>query len=240
MQHGADITAPGWSWTLRRGSLMGASASVPESLGKEQAKALAGDKWDEAAFDAAADDGQITSEQFNAALRAHGAERAYREAISVDPKNVEARYNLGILLQHERNDVDGAERAYRDAIEVDPRCAVAHHNLGLLLQHERRDVDGAKRAYLKAAAAGLDEATFHGAMERLATLSVNLGLLQLEGERKDVDGAERAYRKAIEVDAKCAMAHYQLGHLLRHERKDVDGAERAYRKAMEIDRKYQV
>jgi hypothetical protein len=47
---------------------MGAvGGSIPETLTKDEAKALAGDKWDEAAFGAAAVDGKITAEQFNAA-----------------------------------------------------------------------------------------------------------------------------------------------------------------------------
>jgi len=46
----------------------GASTEIPETLNKEQAQALAGDKWDEAAFDAAATDGSITGQQFKDAM----------------------------------------------------------------------------------------------------------------------------------------------------------------------------
>jgi hypothetical protein len=45
---------------------MGAGASIPETLTKDQAKDLAGDKWDEAAFDAVATEGTITAAQLTA------------------------------------------------------------------------------------------------------------------------------------------------------------------------------
>jgi hypothetical protein len=55
---------------------MGAGSSVPETLTKDQAMELAGDKWDEAAFDATAADGVITAEQFSAAAAAGSAAAA--------------------------------------------------------------------------------------------------------------------------------------------------------------------
>ena len=53
---------------------MGAAAStnVPDTLTKEQAQAIAGDRFDEAAFDAAANDGIITKDAFLAGIPKSG------------------------------------------------------------------------------------------------------------------------------------------------------------------------
>ena len=66
--------------------------------------------------------------------RSRPREAAYRAAITADPRDANAHYNLGLLLENERKDFDGAEAAYRAAIAADPGHAHAHINLGLLLR----------------------------------------------------------------------------------------------------------
>ena len=48
----------------------GASTMLPELVDKQQAKAAAGDRFDEAAFDAAAVDGRVPREVFTSRLQA--------------------------------------------------------------------------------------------------------------------------------------------------------------------------
>ena len=73
-----------------------------------------------------------------------GAEAAYHAAIAADPGLADAHYNLGVLLEYERQDLDGAEAAYRAAIAVDPGFADAHCNLGALFatHAEQREASG--------------------------------------------------------------------------------------------------
>jgi hypothetical protein len=63
---------------------MGAGASIPETLTKDQAKDLAGDKWDEAAFDAVATEGTITAAQLTAAAApAEGEKKPRKRRLSL-------------------------------------------------------------------------------------------------------------------------------------------------------------
>lgn len=61
------------------------------------------------------------------------AETAYRRAIELDPKHVDAHVNLGRLL-HEAGRLAEAEAHYRRALEQSPDDHVAWFNLGVLLQ----------------------------------------------------------------------------------------------------------
>jgi len=138
--------------------------------------------------------------------------------------HISANFDLGFVLENERQDFDGAEAAYRAAIAADPEHANAHMNLGVLLENVRMDFYGAEAAYRAAIAADPGIALAHN----------NLGIL-LKAVRQDVDGAEAAYRTAIAADPGCAMAHYNLGFLLDDVREDFDGAVAAYHASIAAD-----
>lgn len=53
------------------------------------------------------------------------AELCYRDAIELDANNVQATYNLGVLLDSKGDDVGKAEERYRRAIELDPNNVLA-------------------------------------------------------------------------------------------------------------------
>ncbi|HEX5420420.1 MAG TPA: tetratricopeptide repeat protein [Gammaproteobacteria bacterium] len=57
---------------------------------------------------------------------------ALRKALAIDPNNVQASDELGILLRR-RGDFAGAEKAYRQALKTDPNYPLALYNLGVLL-----------------------------------------------------------------------------------------------------------
>jgi len=59
------------------------------------------------------------------------AERAYRQAIELDPSLSNAYTNLGNLL-YQRGDLEAARTQYERALEVDPKQPEAHYNLGFL------------------------------------------------------------------------------------------------------------
>ena len=62
------------------------------------------------------------------------AEEHYREAINLHWGSADAHYNLGCLLQHQRNDLVEAERQYRQAVTCDPAHGLAQYNLGWALE----------------------------------------------------------------------------------------------------------
>lgn len=57
----------------------------------------------------------------------NAAEVCYRDAIELDPNNVQATYNLGLLLDGRGEELGGgkAEARYRRAIELDPNNVLA-------------------------------------------------------------------------------------------------------------------
>ena len=65
------------------------------------------------------------------------AEAAIRAATVSNPELADMggllHFNLGVLLETLRKDIDGVEAAYRAAIAADPRITAAHYRLGRLL-----------------------------------------------------------------------------------------------------------
>ncbi len=92
------------------------------------------------------------------------AERAFRRAVSLQPRSDRLHNNLGynLLLQ---NQLDAAEAEFRRVLQLNPNSAPARNNLGMTLAR-RGDLDGARRQFL---ATG-DAATAHN----------NLGVVLME------------------------------------------------------------
>ncbi|MFM7449958.1 MAG: tetratricopeptide repeat protein, partial [Leptolyngbyaceae cyanobacterium] len=65
------------------------------------------------------------------------AERIFRQAISQDPKNAAAYYNLGLALYYQKK-LDEAVKAYNQAIALDPKFAAAYNNLGIALRAQNK------------------------------------------------------------------------------------------------------
>lgn len=45
----------------------------------------------------------------------------FKKAAADDPKHLNSRYNLGVVLLHDKNDIKGAIRAWEDYLALDPR-----------------------------------------------------------------------------------------------------------------------
>ena len=82
--------------------------------------------------------------------QAEKAETAYREALSLEPKNISALNNLALVLGADGRYTEAAE-LLRRAIEVYPEFAEAHGNLGGVLLR-RGELDAAMAAIHEAAA----------------------------------------------------------------------------------------
>ena len=76
-----------------------------------------------------------------------GAEKAFREAIGINPRHAMAHYKLGVILRNVKRDYDGAEDEFRDAIKHDSRHADAHYELGVILCDVRQNYGGAVKEF---------------------------------------------------------------------------------------------
>ena len=47
---------------------------------------------------------------------------AFDKAISADPSHEKSRFNKGIVLMHDLNDIDGAARAWEGLVEINPNA----------------------------------------------------------------------------------------------------------------------
>ena len=94
-------------------------AAAPQA----RARATTSDEWFELAL------------EFDNIGAGEDAGAAYREAIALDGKHVNARINLGRLLHNQRTYRE-AEQLYRDALRIDPGSAIAAFNLGVVLEDQ--------------------------------------------------------------------------------------------------------
>ncbi len=93
------------------------------------------------------------------------ARDAYRRAIELDPRHVEAHVNLGRLL-HEASELAAARSHYLVALEHAPENVVAIFNLGVVLEDEG-ELDGAATAYRRALTVDAQFADAHFNLARL-------------------------------------------------------------------------
>ncbi|MFQ5599676.1 MAG: tetratricopeptide repeat protein [Candidatus Krumholzibacteriia bacterium] len=98
---------------------------------------------------------------------------AYRRAVELDPRHVDAHVNLGRLL-HEAGELRAAEEHYRTALQIEPEDATAAYDLGVLLQDLGRQAE-AVTAYTRAIQADPGYADAH---YNLAHLYEQLGRAQ--------------------------------------------------------------
>jgi Flp pilus assembly protein TadD len=62
----------------------------------------------------------------------------YREALKINPNNVEAHLKMGFLLYNVKEKSEEGTAHLEKAIQLDPDNAFVHHNLGMALLHQRK------------------------------------------------------------------------------------------------------
>jgi tetratricopeptide (TPR) repeat protein len=151
------------------------------------------------------------------------AVRAYRKAITLQPKYALAYTNLGFTLRAQGKLAE-AEAASRKAIALEPRLVLAYNHLGIALEAQGK-VAEAMQTFRQAIALQPDFAEAHA----------NLGLALLrQGKRTE---AVQAFRDAVSRRPDFAAGYFYLGYGLHSQGKLAD-AVRAFRKAIALKPDY--
>ena len=120
-----------------------------------------------------------------------------QRAVQLDPRDIEALFNLGNNLQDLKRSVE-AEESYRKALDIKPDFAECHANLGnplRILGKRKEALDSYKKAIeLKP-----------------EYIQAHYNLATLLSEMNKLEEAELSFKQAIILNPKYYEAHYSLG-----------------------------
>ena len=174
-------------------------------------------------FEDALDDGNTARD----ARKYAEAEKAYREAGKLKPKDWRAWYGLGNVYTDQQR-WDDAEKAYLQASNYGNLNADIFTALSFVLIQPRTSGANAKRladAEIAARRAIQIQSSNAVAYDRLGAA--------IEARGSSVADAEQAYRRAVELDPQFAVANVHLARLLRKAGRTSE-AEPLYRRAIEL------
>lgn len=155
------------------------------------------------------------------------AEKAYRAAIQLKPRDHRAYYGLGNIYTDQQR-WEEAEKAYRQASQYNQLSTDAFVALSYVLVQPRSGASLAKRlvdAEMAARRAIQLQPNNAIAYDRLGVALEGRGLINSD--------TEQAYRRAVELDPQFAAAYVHLGRLLRKMGRAAE-AEPNYRRAIEL------
>ncbi len=151
------------------------------------------------------------------------AEEALRQLVVLQPRNLKALNNLGILYDRQQRQGE-ALQVYSAALTLAPEDPSVLTNLGILHEH-RQDYGLAERLQRQARALA----------PRSAQIALNLAALLAGMER--FEEAESEYRAAILLQPDFVLAHANLGMMLADLQRFSE-AEAAFRQAIHLDPGY--
>jgi len=157
-----------------------------------------------------------------------GAETLLRKALDTDPKNYQAWFDLGFVLNR-LNRADESIAAYRKSVAAKPDIFESNLNLGLMLA---RTNNPDAEPFLRAATSL--KPTAHSASEQAqGQARAWLAIAHLvEGNKPD--DAQQAYRKASELTPKDPEPYLSAG-LLHERQKEFPAAEEEYKQVLALD-----
>jgi len=126
------------------------------------------------------------------------AKKYYEKAITLDPNDSRARYNMANLLW-EFGELDQAENQFRYAIKLDPTVSCSYSSLANLLAEQERNEEAIK-VLEDALKAGVNTSTIYN----------NIGNSYFRVKR--YEDAFSSYKKAIDLKPDNYTAHYNLGN----------------------------
>ncbi|HEY6303918.1 MAG TPA: tetratricopeptide repeat protein [Terriglobales bacterium] len=169
----------------------------------------------------------------------HGAETLLKKALDKDPKNYQAWFDLGFVLNR-LDRIEESIHAYRQSVAANPEVFETNLNLGLMLA--RLNSPEAERflraaTTLKPTAHSTNDhaANDHTVDDRVAEGQARawLALAHLLESTKPAD-AFQAYRKAAELTPKDPEPHLSAG-LLHERQKEFSDAEAEYKQVLTLD-----
>ena len=128
------------------------------------------------------------------------AENLYRDILKIEPTNLHANHNLGVI-ELSKNNAEIASLLFKKTITIKPDYVEAYSNLGVTLEKLSR-FEEAEKVYKKAIELKPDYAEAH----------FNLG--NTLKALKKMDEAEKVYKKAIKLKPNYAEIYYNLGRIL--------------------------
>ncbi|HLX86542.1 MAG TPA: tetratricopeptide repeat protein [Terriglobales bacterium] len=159
-----------------------------------------------------------------------GAETLLRKALDTDPKNYQAWFDLGFVLNR-LNRTDESIAAYRKSVAAKPDVFESNLNLGLMLA---RSNDPEAEQFLRAATTL--KPTANSASEQAEGKErAWLAIAHLIENKKPAD-ALVAYQKAAELTPKDPEPHLSSG-LLHERQKEFPAAEAEYKQVLALDPK---
>ena len=132
--------------------------------------------------------------------RADDAERAYMDALFLDPSRIEPMSRL-FIFHHARSDPDSLRRLERlllAALDKSPDSAVHHNWIGTLLMRTGRHAE-ARNAFMNAVRLSPDDAQFH----------ISLGGIEIQEGR--LEEARTALQEALRLRPNHSLALFNLG-----------------------------
>jgi S1-C subfamily serine protease len=159
---------------------------------------------------------------YSSAGRKTDAVNAYKEAIKIKPKLINAHFNLGNVYGRLGRNKEAIE-SYKQALRLKPNYAAAHNNLGNIYITLKRYEEAAE-ACKQAIRINPDYTEAHN----------NLGLCyaNLGNHQKAVD----SYKQAIRINPGYSIAHYNLGRAYLA-LKDTSAALDEYKILQKLDKK---
>jgi tetratricopeptide (TPR) repeat protein len=147
------------------------------------------------------------------------AVEGYKKIIEMDPMNVEAHTNLGVIYK-DMGKLEKAVKEFQMVLSMNPRHEKAHNNLGVIF-YLRGNLEKAIQKFREV----LD------INPRNKEAYINLGVIYKQGNL--ISKAKRIFEKALSIDPYSPEAHYNLG-LISEESGDIKAAISCYRKFIDF------
>ncbi|XID75413.1 type IV pilus biogenesis/stability protein PilW [Alkanindiges sp. WGS2144] len=132
------------------------------------------------------------------------AKRNLDEALSTEPRSVEANNMMGVLLQQEgsASNMEKAEAYFKRAIALDPDYAQARNNYGVYLNGRKRYQEAIAQFKVAGATLGYDGRA--GALENLGRTYVQVG---------DIANAEKTFKQALQANRDSLISRLELAEI---------------------------
>jgi serine/threonine protein kinase len=149
---------------------------------------------------------------------------SYNRAIELDPRDIVAYNDRGVLKAQKLHDIQGAIADFDRVVAIDPKNASAYYNRGTLKNDNLDDRNGALADFDRAIQLNPNHVKAHDSRGTLKADKLN-----------DDRGALADYNRAIQIDPNFVNAHNNRGDLKTNKLNDDRGALADYNRAIQID-----